>query len=304
MTRSGTEENRVAGVDAPDAVDHDIFDLGSVNGSDGNGAAIGVEYGYILEPEVLELTSGVGSELDSVGAGTADAVLDEDILADTILAVALEAVYIVSGIEIAIPDYHVAAVHYIDSVVVPVGLGIDRDSVDEDVPALVVLLVPATRILQGDILDGYSGTLVEVDVLRTLLLYHTVVGKFVLHQSEVDEIRITDSDVEAAAVDHSAAAYSDILLADRKYQGGPLGIRIPHIVERIQGTEYCGISVDAEQHIALEIEGTAHVVSLVKDQTSAAMGGHEIDGRLDAGGVQRYAVRHCAEITCVIICRI
>ena len=234
MTRSGTEENRVAGVDAPDAVDHDIFDLGSVNGSDGNGAAIGVEYGYILEPEVLELTSGVGAELDSVGAGTADAVLDEDILADTILAVALEAVHIVSGIEIAVPDYHVATVHDIDSVVVPVGLGIDRNSVDEDVPALVVLLVPATRILQGDILDGYSGTLVEVDILRTLLLYHTVVGKFVLHQSEVDEIRITDSDVEAAAVDHSAAAYSDILLADRKYQGGPLGIRIPHIVERIQ----------------------------------------------------------------------
>jgi hypothetical protein len=85
--------------------------------------------------------------------------------------VALEAVHIVSGIEIAIPDYHVAAVHDIDSVVVPVGLSIDRDSVDEDVAALVVLLVPATRILQGDILDGYSGTLVEVDVLRTLLLY-------------------------------------------------------------------------------------------------------------------------------------
>ena len=89
---SRTKENRVASVKAPEAVDLHILDLSSVHGSDGDGAAVGVEYGHILEPEVLELATGVGSELDAVGAASSDAVLYKNILAHAIVAVALEAI--------------------------------------------------------------------------------------------------------------------------------------------------------------------------------------------------------------------
>ena len=89
---------------------------------------------------------------------------------------ALEAIDIVSRIEETVTDYHVAAIHYVDSVIVPIRLGVHMDPFHKDVAALVVLLVPATRIPQGQVTDDYSFAFVEMDVLRTLSLLQTVVS--------------------------------------------------------------------------------------------------------------------------------
>ena len=81
---------------------------------------------------------------------------------------ALEAVHIVSCVEETIADDYVAAVHDVDSVVVPIGLCIDMDPFHKDVTALVVLLVPATGIPERDVTDNYSFTFQEMDVFRTV----------------------------------------------------------------------------------------------------------------------------------------
>ena len=75
MACAGTQEYRIAGVDALDPVDLDILDCGAVHSGDRDGAAVGVVDLYVLEFEVLELTSCVGSELDAIGARSAHAIL-------------------------------------------------------------------------------------------------------------------------------------------------------------------------------------------------------------------------------------
>ena len=85
---------------------------------------------------------------------------------------------------------------------------------NQQVAALVVLLVPAGRILQRDAADGHILAFAEVDVLRTVLPGRAVVFQRVLDLAFVDEAHHIVGHLDAPAVDDTLAGDGHIMLLD------------------------------------------------------------------------------------------
>ena len=293
---TGADEDGVAGVQAAQAVNLHVFNLGAVHGGDGDGRTVGVHDGHVPEAEVLELTAGVGTELDAVGAAAAAAVLHQDVLGDTVLGVALEAVHVVGGVEVAVADDDVGAVHDVNAVIVPVALGIYGHTLHQDAAALVVLLVPAGRILQGDVLDSNVFTAEEMQVFRAFAFLQAVQLEGILNEAQVAVIHALGGYQEAPAIDFAAAGDADVLLSHRKDQGGPFGVGILHIVPGVQGTQETGAFLDVQGDIVLEVDGAGDEISSAQDEPAAAVGGDVVDGSLEHGRVQAFTIGFCTEI--------
>ena len=124
----------------------------------------------------------------------------------------------------AVADNHVGAVHDVNAVVVPVALGVYGDTLHQDAAALVVLLVPAGRIAQGDVLDGDAFAAEEMQVFRALAFLQAVQLEGILNEAQVAVIHALGGYQEAPAIDFAATGDADVFLANRKDQGGPFGI--------------------------------------------------------------------------------
>ena len=172
----------------------------------------------------------------------------------------------------------------------------------QDVPALVILLVPAAGILQENVPDDYSLTFVEMDIFRTLGLLKTVISKGILKHSEVDKVDEPRGDLEASAINRTTTLDTDVLLAYRENQGRPFGIGILDVVERIERAQKSGILVYPKRHIILKIDCPGDIVSLVQDNTAAAMRGDEVYRGLYAYRVEGKSVRNGPEIPREVIC--
>ncbi len=205
---------------------------------------------------MLELATRIGSELDAVGAASSHTVLHKNILAHTVVAVTLKAICVIGRVDVAVAHDDIAAIHHVQTVIVPVALRVHGDALDQKITALVVLLVPTCRILKRDVLDDNVGAFIEMQVLWADCLIDTIKPERVHNQPHMNEVHETDSDFKATAVDHSFTCDADFVLINTKDKGCPLGVRILDVVVRIQGAEKNSVLLDVEGHVILQINGT------------------------------------------------
>jgi len=107
--------------------------------------------------------------------------MDVAVLADRLLVMRLQADAVIGGVNIAIGDFKIVAIDNIHSVVIPVGLAVDDQFPNDYVPALVILLVPAGWVFQGDALNPNILAAPEINVLRPNTLPGSVVAQGVLN---------------------------------------------------------------------------------------------------------------------------
>ena len=237
----------------PQTVHHHVLYRGTVDAGNGDGTAIGVADGDIGEAEVAELAPCHGAELDAVGRRAARAVLYHHILADAVHAVALKAERIVRRIHNAVAYDHIAAVHYVHPVVVPVCLAIHGLVFNQQMAALVVLLVPAGGIAQGDAADGDILALAEMDILRSVGFARSVILQRVLHQPHVDVFHQLVGHFPAASVYGASTGDGNVVLPHGKEQGRPPAVRVLHVVEGIERPQQCGPFVQVQRHATFQI---------------------------------------------------
>ena len=234
MLRRLSTTTGVARIDAAEAVDDDVVDDCPVNTGDGEGAAVGVVDEDVAETEVTENAAGDGAELDAVGTAAASAVLHEDVLGEPLFAVALEAEGIVGSIVVAVTYHYVATVHYVHTVVVPVAFAVHRLVFYQYMAALVVLLVPAGRVAEGDAAEGDVVALAEVDVFGAVGLVGAVVFEGVLYQTEVYEVDGVVGHFPATTVDGALSGDGDVVLFDGEEEGRPTAVGVFDIVEGVE----------------------------------------------------------------------
>ena len=167
--------------------------------------------------------------------------------------------------------------------------------------ALVVSLVPTAGILEEDVLDGDAVTFTEIDILRTVGLVGTVQLERVLEEAAVDVLDHVVGRREAPAVDGAAAGDAHILLLDGEDHAGPADIRVLDIVPGVGRAEQGGAPLQMQRDIVLDVDGAGHPVARGEDDAAAAVGAGEIDGRLDAGRIERDAVRLGPEVRHVVV---
>ena len=211
-------------------------------------------------------------------------------------SVALEAVGVVGGVDVAVANHHVAAVDDVEAVVVPIALGVDADAVDEQLSALVVLLAPGGGVAEGDAADGHMVATAEVDNLRAVGFVGTVVFEGVLDEAFVDEVHGVVGHLPTAAIDGAAAGKADVLLAHGKEQGGPAAEGVFDVVEGIEGAEEQCAAVEMEGDAAFEVEGAGDVPAAGQPHhgggaCAGIAGGSAVDGGLEAPSVEGDAVR-------------
>ena len=118
----------------------------------------------------------------------------------------------------------------------------------------------------------------------------------------MDEVDETGGDLKTTSIDSTATLDADILLADCKDECCPLGIRVLNVVEWVQRAQKGGILINPQGHSILEINRSGNIVAIVKDNATASVRGHEVDGSLDAHSVERHAIRDCTEVPRKVIC--
>jgi hypothetical protein len=85
-------------------------------------------------------------------------------------------------------------------------------------------------------------------------------------------------------------------LFDGEDQRSPFGVRVADEIKGVEGGKQPGILLNVEDHVALEVDGAGDIVTVVKDDPSAAVRGGEVDGGLQTGCVESDSVRLCTEI--------
>ena len=125
--------------------------------------------------------------------------------------------------------------------------------------ALVVLLVPAGGVAQGDATDGDVVALAEVDVLGAVGLVGAVVFEGVLYQTEVYEADGIIGHFPTTAVDGTLSGDGDVVLLDGEEEGCPAAVGVFDVVEWVERAEEDGPAVEMEVDPAFEIEGSRHI---------------------------------------------
>ena len=100
--------------------------------------------------------------------------------------------------------------------------------------ALVVLLVPAGRVAEGDAADGDVVALAEVDVLGAVCLIGTVVFEGVLYQTEVYEVDGVVGHFPTTTVDGALSGDGDVVLLDGEEEGCPAAVGVFDVVEGVE----------------------------------------------------------------------
>ncbi len=143
--------------------------------------------------------------------------MDITILADRLFIVRFQADTIIGRVDVAIGHFKIVAVDDIHAVVVPVRLAVDYKLPDDYVLALVVLLIPAGRVLQGYALDPNVPAAPEVNVLWPDALARAVISQRVFYQPFVNQVHQIVRHNETLSVDHTPfTGYSDVFLLEGK----------------------------------------------------------------------------------------
>ena len=303
VARSESQEEGVARVDTAKAVDNYVLDDCPVDTGGGECAAVGVVDEDVAETEVAEDSACDGAELDTVGTAAADAVLHKDVLGEAVFAVALEAEGIVGSIVVAVAYDDIATVDYVHTVVVPVAFAVYGLVFYQYVAALVVLLVPAGRVAQGNATDGDVVALAEVYVFGAVSFVGAVVFEGVLYQSEVYEVDGVVGHFPATAVDGALSGDGDVVLLDGEEEGCPAAVGVFDVVERVERAKEDGTAVEMQGDPAFEIEGSRHIFPCGDGEglygTFTAIACRSaVDSSLKRTGVEGLSVADCSEISC------
>ena len=103
-----------------------------------------------------------------------------------------------------------AAIHDVQSVVVPVVLAVQKDPADQKVLALVGHKSPFGGVSEVHPLDHHILAFTEVNEFRPL--GDPVILRGVLEESQMDLVQEIQGTIESTAVDDSFAFHGDILL--------------------------------------------------------------------------------------------
>lgn len=286
-----TEEDGVARIGGAKTVDNNVVDCAAINRGYGNGGAVGVEERDVMKEEVAEGSTCHGAEFDAIGRGATRAVLDKYILGETSWTVAFEAENIVGGIHVAIAYNYVLTIDKIYSVVVPVAFAVDSLVFDDEVAALVILLVPTSRVAEGDAADEDVFAFAEVDVLGAVGLVGAVVFERVVDNTEVDKVYHVVGHLPPAPVDSALAGDGNVVLTNGEDKGSPADSGVLDVVEGIGGAKQDGAAVEIERHTALEVQGATDEGALGYYNAYLLIAQGEdvvstVDGSLDACGVE------------------
>ena len=164
--------------------------------------------------------------------------------------------------------------------------------------ALVVLLVPAGGVAQGDATYGDILALAEVDVLGAVCLIGTVVFEGVLYQTEVYEADGIIGHFPTTAVDGALPGDGDVVLFDGEEEGCPAAIGVFDVVEGVERAKDDGTAVEVEVDPAFEIKGSRHIFPCgdgegLDGAFTAIAGRSAVDGGLQRAGVEGLAVAYC-----------
>ena len=215
--------------------------------------------------------------------------------------VGLEAEHVVGSVDGAVAYHHSVAVYDVYAVVVPVRLAVYGDALDQQVAALVVGLVPAGGVAQGDAFDYHVVALTEIDVLRAVTLIGAAVAQRIVVESAVDDIHLVVGGLCALSVDGALATDGDVLLSEGKDERLPVDHGTLVIVPGIGRAQQFGAVFKHQRDIRLQIDGARKVTARRKHQVAASVAAHVVDGMLDDVGVERYAVGFGSEVGNAIV---
>src|SRR4030042_7031459 len=142
---------------------------------------------------------------------------------------------VICSVKIGICDNDAVAINYIHSVIVPIRFTVDTYTINNNIPALFVLLVPATRILQDNSPDCNITASEEIYVLRTYSLPRAVIPERIAYHTFMYKIDKVTGYLESPAVNYTFTGDPDILLVKGKDQGSPVVIHL--IVKGIYRTD-------------------------------------------------------------------
>src|SRR5574344_2485392 len=171
-------------MDTPKSINLNILNMSTIHACHCKCTTISIENQHVLEAEMLERTQSESTELDAIGTASANAILHQYILAYPIFLMALKTIGIISRIDIAIANDHIATIYHIQSIIIPISLRIHFDPINQQVAALVVLLIPTGRILKRDAAHSNIGTPVEMNILRTIALIWAIIAEWIVKQAE------------------------------------------------------------------------------------------------------------------------
>ena len=147
--------------------------------------------------------------------------------------VGLEAEHVVGSVDGAVAYHHSVAVYDVYAVVVPVRLAVYGDALDQQVAALVVGLVPAGGVAQGDAFDYHVVALTEIDVLRTVRLIRTAQFQWIFVDTPLDIVHHIVGCSKTTPVNRPFPRYTNILLLNCENHRHPTNIRIFFVIPRI-----------------------------------------------------------------------
>ena len=142
-----------------------------------------------------------------------------------------------------------------------------------------------------------------MDVLGTVALLRAVELERVVEEAAVHVFHHMVGHFEAPAVDGAAAGDAYVALLHREHERRPFAIRVLDVVPGVEGAEQGGAGFQMQGDVVLEVDAAAEVHSGGEDHPAASVCAHVVDGRLDAGAVERPSVRLCPEIRSVIVLR-
>ena len=191
-----------------------------------------------------------------------------------------------------------AAIHDVQSVVVPVVLAVQKDPADQKVLALVGHEGPLRGVSEVHPLDHHILAFTEVNEFRPL--GHPVVLRGVLKKTKMNLVQEVEGAVETTAVDNSFAFHGYILL--------PLGEKEPivaldHVVVvRIRRADEDGPFQKTDLHIVFKEYASRKIAPDTELKDSASVFADVVYSGLDRPGVERDPVGFDAERGCLMDC--
>ena len=163
-----------------------------------------------------------------------------------------------------------------------------RDTIDQQVLALIVGLCPESRIHHRHTFYLHILAFAEIDQLRTV--GHTSQLQFVLDHPWINLVDEVIGKLTSTTVDHPFAGDTDIILLIRQDQAVP-GIQFHIIIIRIGGTDQHGTLSQMDRHIWLQMNTAGQITSDSKHQTSSPILGNKVDRLLYGTGIHGRPIR-------------
>ena len=215
------------------AIYFDVFDQSTIDCCKCYGRTIRIIYLDVFHFEVTETTSRYRPEFQATGTRTSHTVLDNHVLTHAVRIMRFKAKRIIRRIDKRVFQHNAVTVYHIDTVIIPIGFAIHVDSVDIKILTLVVCLVPACRVPQGDILDCHILAFTEIDVLRTVRLVRTAQFQWIFVDTPLDIVHHIVGCLKTTPVNRPFPRYTNILLLDCENHRHPTNIRIFFVIPRI-----------------------------------------------------------------------